>query len=95
MRKPAATSIFTARRVASVVVLPGVFAGMLVFASPASATTPATTSGICNGVVNQASHRGDVQVNLLTAAARKNAELIAKLQADKAALELTQTNLKA
>jgi len=92
--RTSATSIFTARRVASTIVLPGVFAGMLVFASPASAATPSPTTGICNGVVNQASHRGDVQANLLTAAARKNAELIAKLQADKAALELTQTSLK-
>ncbi len=77
MRKPAATSIFTARRVASTIVLPGVFAGMLVFAPSASAATtsaPAGTTGICNGVVNQLSHRGTVQENLLRAAARKNAE---------------------
>jgi hypothetical protein len=63
--------MFTARRVASAVVLPGMFAGLLVFAPAASATTPAPTTGICNGVTNQLAHRGNVQPNLLKAAARR------------------------
>ena len=88
------TSIFTARRIASAVVLPGVFAGMLVFAAPASAQT-APTTGICNGVTNQLAHRGNVQPNLLKAAAKQNAEQIAKLQAERTALVTTQSNLGA
>ncbi|MDP9443744.1 MAG: chromosome segregation ATPase, partial [Actinomycetota bacterium] len=83
MRKSAATSIFTARRISSAVVLPGMFAGMLVLAAPAAAATtssPAGTTGICNGVVNQLAHRGTVQPNLLKAAAKQNAAVIQQLQ---------------
>jgi chromosome segregation ATPase len=95
--RTAAPSIFTARRIASAVALPGVFAGMLVFASPATAATssaPAGTTGICNGVVNQLSHRGMVQENLLKAAAKKNADIIAKLTVDRAALQTTADSLQ-
>ncbi len=60
------------------------FIGGLGLMTPASAAPP---DGICNGVVNQAAHRGDVQPNLLRAAARKNAEFITKLQADRAVLQ--------
>jgi hypothetical protein len=83
MRKPAAISIFTARRVASAVALPGMLAGMLVLAAPAGAATtssPAGTTGVCNGVVNQLAHCGMVQPNLLKAAAKQNAAVIQQLQ---------------
>ncbi len=82
------TSTFTARRVASAVVLPGMFAGMLAFAPSASAAP-----GICNGVTNQLAHRGNVQPNLLKAAAKQNAEQIATLTAERAALVTTQNTL--
>ena len=86
-------SIFTARRISSAVVLPGVFAGMLVFAAPASATTSsglAGTAGVCNGVVNQMAHRGTVQPQLLKVAAKQNAAVIQQLQIKRAGL-LAQT----
>ena len=84
----------TTRRVASAVVLPGLFAGMLMFAAPASAADGAVT-GICNGVTNQLAHRGNAQPNLLKAAAKQNAEQIAKLQAERAALVIAQNALTA
>jgi hypothetical protein len=60
--------------------------GAPAYAQPA--TGPA--GGICNGVTNQLAHRGMVQPNLLKAAARQNAEQIATLQAERAALVTTQ-----
>src|SRR3954451_21924611 len=72
---------------ASAFVVPAIFAGVLIGPSPANAATITThPNGICNGVVNQLAHRGTVQENLLKAAARKNTELITKMQADRAAL---------
>jgi hypothetical protein len=65
--------------------------GMLGAAAPAYAVT--STGGICNGVTNQLAHRGLVQPNLLRAAARQNAEQIAKLTAERAALVTTQNTL--
>jgi hypothetical protein len=44
-------------------------------------------------VTNQLAHRGNVQPNLLKAAARQNAEAIAKLVAERAALVTTQNSL--
>ncbi len=67
--------------------------GVLAVGAPAYADT--TTGGICNGVTNQLAHRGMVQPNLLKAAARQNAEQIAKLQAERAALVTTQNTLTA
>src|SRR3954464_4180257 len=84
----------SARRITSAIVLPGVFAGMLMFATPATgATNPVT--GNCNGVTNQLAHRGAVQPNLLKAAARQNAEQIAVLTAERATLVTTQNSLTA
>lgn len=71
------------RRLAAAVVLPGLLATSLVLVQPAVAATTSAT-GICNGVVNQLAHRGAVQENLLKAAARKNADAIAALQAERA-----------
>ena len=93
MRTSAVSSIFTARRVASTIVLPGVFAGMLVFAAPASAQTTPTT-GICNGVTNQLAHRGSVQSNLLKAAAKKNADIILKLEGERTVLRAQASTLE-
>ncbi len=87
------TSVLT-RRLAAAVVLPGLLTGTLVFAMPASAA-PASVTGICNGVVNQQAHRGFVQENLLKAAAKKNADAIAALQADRAALKARESTLMA
>ena len=79
------------RRAAAALVIPAAFAGLLLAASPASAApdtaTTTTTKGICNGVVNQLAHRGTVQENLLKAAAKKNADLIASLTAQRTALQ--------
>ncbi len=69
-------------------------AGLMVLPTAAFAADPAT-SGICNGVVNQTAHRGSVQENLLRAAARKNAELIAGLQAQRAVLQTRADTLTA
>ncbi|MDP9431126.1 MAG: hypothetical protein M3Q47_20695 [Actinomycetota bacterium] len=82
------------RSAAGAVVIPAVFAGMLAFSGPASAES-APPGGICNGVTNQLAHRGSVQENLLRAAARKNAELITKLQAERATLQTSADTLKA
>ena len=62
-----------------------VLGGVLVGIGAGSATASTTQHGICNGVLNQAS-RGSVQPNLLTAAAKQNAAVIRRLQADRAAL---------
>lgn len=59
----------TVRRAASAFVVPVVFAGMVSLQSPAEAATTSSSTGICSGVVNQLSHRGMVQENLLKAAA--------------------------
>jgi hypothetical protein len=67
------------------------FGGSLALAPAASASGP--TAGICNGVSNQLAHRGNVQPNLLKAAARQNAEAIAKLQAERAVLVTQQATL--
>jgi hypothetical protein len=84
------TSLFTARRVASAVVLPGMFAGHArLRAGRRRHDDP--HGRICNGVTNQLAHRGNVQPNLLKAAAKQNAEQIAKLQAERAAI-ITQQN---
>src|SRR5687768_5814641 len=90
-RLPARSSA-ARRRAAQAFVVPVAVVGLLGVGSPAvAATTP--PDGICNGVVNQLAHRGTVQPNLLKAAARKNAELITKLQASKAGLESQATML--
>jgi len=82
-------------RAASAFVVPVIVTGGLLGTSiPAVASTSPTT-GICNGVTNQLAHRGMVQPNLLRAAARQNAEQIAKLQADRTALVTTQNGLTA
>ena len=65
------------------------------FAAPSVAAPPAGTGGVCNGVVNQLSHRGTVQANLLKAAARQNAERIAALQAERSTLSASADSLKA
>ena len=74
----------TGRTVAAIFIVP-VFAGVLAV-SPADAATGGANGKICNGVVNQLAHRGKVQENLLKAAAKKNAEVIKALQAEKSAL---------
>src|SRR3954447_24903506 len=80
---------------ATAFVVPAIFAGALIGPSPANAaTTKSGTDGICNGVVNQLAHRGTVQENLLRAAAKKNADLIASLAAQRAALQTQSTNLQ-
>src|SRR3954447_8774665 len=81
---------------ATAFVVPAIFAGALIGASPANAaTTKSGTDGICNGVVNQLAHRGTVQENLLKAAAKKNADLIASLTAQRDALQTQSTDLRA
>src|SRR5215218_6592926 len=75
-------------------IVPAVFPGMLGLA-PAANSAPSATDGICTAVVNQTAHRGTVQENLLRAAARRNAELITKLQTEKAALQTTANSLTA
>src|SRR3954451_21135193 len=92
LRKSSAESKSTTRRMMGAVVIPGMAFGLLAMAGPAYADT-APTSGICNGVVNQLAHRGTVQENLLKAAAKKNADLIAKLQAERSALQGKATTL--
>lgn len=82
----AAPSIFTARRIAVAVALPGVFAGMLVFAPPATASTSSTSTGVCHGIANQLTSRGTFQPNLLKAAAKQNAAVISQLQLRRAGL---------
>ena len=74
------------RRLAAAVVVPGVLTSMLLFAPQATAATTSTTgstTGICSGVVNQLAHRGTVQENLLKVSAKKNADVIARLQAER------------
>ena len=66
------------RRLAAAVILPGLLTTSMVLVQPAVAATTSTT-GMCNGVVNQLAHRGAVQENLLKAAAKKNADAIAAL----------------
>jgi hypothetical protein len=85
-RSPARTT----RRAASAFIVPVMLAGLVSLQSPAEAATTSstsTTSGICNGVMNQLAHRGQVQENILKAAARKNADQIAALQAQRATLQ--------
>src|SRR3954465_9466834 len=74
------------------IAVPTIF-GVVAAGTPAYAGTAPATDGICNGVVNQYGHRGTVQENLLKAAARKNAELITKLQADRTALQAQTSTL--
>ena len=74
------------RRLAAAVILPGLLTTSMVLVQPAVAAT-GTVTGICNGVVNQLAHRGNVQENLLKAAAKKNADIILALQAEKATLQ--------
>ena len=76
------------RTITALVSIAAVVGGLAVAAPVAS-----SSSGICSGVVNQLAHRGMVQENLLKAAARKNAESITKLQAEKAVLEGTVKTL--
>ena len=91
-RQPAHSST-ARRRAASAFVVPVIVTGILGAGSPAIAATTTASDGICNGVVNQYAHRGTVQENLLKAAARKNAKLIAKLQADRTALQTQSSTL--
>ncbi|HSL38045.1 MAG TPA: chromosome segregation ATPase, partial [Arthrobacter sp.] len=93
MFNPSHHSVFS-RRLAAAVVVPGVLTSMLLFAPQATATTGSVT-GICNGVVNQLAHRGTVQENLLKASARKNADIIARLQAESSTLQATAAALTA
>src|SRR3954452_12077938 len=80
---------------ATAFVVPAIFAGVLIGPSPANAATTKTgTDGIGNGVVNQLAHRGTVQENLLKAAAKKNADLIAALTAQRTALQTQSTDLQ-
>src|SRR5687767_12172981 len=96
-RKSACSSVPEAgsrrRRAAAAFVVPIIVGSLLGVHSPAIAATAVSGGGICNGVTNQLAHRGMVQPNLLKAAARQNAELIARLQADRAALISTQNFL--
>ena len=85
MRTSPSTSVLS-RRLAAAVVLPGLLTSSLVLIPPAAAGTGAN-AGICNGVVNQLAHRGTVQENLLKAAAKKNADVIARLLAERAPLQ--------
>src|SRR5687768_3227300 len=81
------------RRAASALVVPIIVGGLLGVHSSAVAGTAVSGGGICNGVTNQLAHRGMVQPNLLKAAARQNADMIAKLQAERDALTSTQKSL--
>ena len=92
MLNPSNHSAFT-RRLAAAVVVPGVLTSMLLFAPQATAATGSVT-GVCNGVVNQLAHRGAVQENLLKAAAKKNAAIITRLQAERSALQASASALK-
>src|SRR6478735_3388907 len=87
----------SARRAAKALVIPAALAATILGGSPAQAATtaPGTSNGICNGVVNQLAHRGSVQENLLKAAAKKNADLIASLSAQRTALESQRAGLQA
>src|SRR5215213_6500026 len=82
----------TTRRLAAAVAMSGLAFGLVGTGTPAYAG-PAATSGICNGVVNQLAHRGTVQENLLKAAAKKNADQIARLQAERATLQSSASAL--
>jgi chromosome segregation ATPase len=81
------------RRLAAAVVLPGLLATSFVLVQPAVAGTSSNGS-ICNGVVNQLTHRGTVQENLLKAAVRKNADVIAKLQAERDGLAAQEATFR-
>ena len=74
-------------------VVPAVFAGVIGLQGTAEAAT--TGGGICSGVVNQLAHRGAVQENLLKAAAKKNADLIASLKADRSRMDGVASTLTA
>src|SRR5512141_1297107 len=91
MLNPSNHSVFT-RRLAAAVVVPGVLTSMLLFAPQATAT-PGSVTGICNGVVNQLAHRGTVQENLLKASAKKNADIIARLQTERSVLQASAAAL--
>ncbi|MEQ7739666.1 hypothetical protein ABQG64_26170, partial [Escherichia coli] len=93
MRTSPARSVLS-RRLAAAVVLPGLLTTSLILVQPAVAGTSSNAS-ICNGVVNQLAHRGTVQENLLRAAAKKNADVIAKLEAEKVQLQAQEAELKA
>src|SRR3954464_1085826 len=82
------------RRAVAALVDPAALAGVLFAGSPAYAAPTITTKGICNGVVNQLAHRGTVQENLLKAAAKKNADLIASLTAQRSTLQTQGTDLQ-
>lgn len=91
MQQASTTSVFV-RRLAAAVVLPGVLTSMLVLVPAAHAAND--TASICNGVVNQLAHRGTVQENLLKAAARKNAVLIASSRPNAPRCRPQQTALR-
>src|SRR4051812_1694168 len=103
-RQPARTSTLgttgsgpARRRAAAAFVVPVIVGGMLSLGSPATAATSTTTTatgGICNGVMNQLAHRGTVQENLLKAATKKNADLIASVTAQRTALQTQSTDLQ-
>ena len=74
-------------------VVASLLAGCTLLIAPVASAETAPVSGICNGVTNQLAHRGNVQPNLLKAAGRQNAEQIATLTAERAALVTTQNTL--
>ena len=86
------------RRVVGAVVVPGLAFGLIALGGgPVQAGTtsaPAQVQGVCNGVVNQLAHRGNVQGNLLKAAARQNAEIIAGLTGERSELQATRATLE-
>ncbi len=62
-------------RTVRAVLATGFATGLLTAPQPAlAASTP--PNGVCNGVLNQLSQRGEVEENLLRAAARQNAAII-------------------
>jgi uncharacterized protein YlxW (UPF0749 family) len=92
--RTAASKSALSRRLAAAVVLPGLLTTSLVLVQPAVAATTSTT-GMCNGVVNQLAHRGAVQENLLKNAAKKNADAIVVLQTERAKLQTSADSLSA
>ena len=92
MNHSSAGSAFRRRLVRGAVV-PAVALSTFSFVSPAQAAS-APAGGICSGVVNQLSHRGMVQENLLKAAAKRNAVVIAGLVAERATLQESAASLQ-
>ena len=87
--------MLTARSV-TVVAASAVVISFFVAVQPAAAqgSTPVEPHAICHGVVNQLGERGTVEAQLIEAAARQNAELIAQLEVELGVLQVARANLE-